>query len=266
MELYFISGMPRSGSTLLCQILNQNPNFYASPTSGLLEVMFNTRNVWDGYIEHKAMPKTENDARRKNVLLYTMAGYHSHVGKPVVFDKSRGWLAHIEMLEHVLGNKVKILCPVRDLREILSSFELLWRKQSAVSQIEQERHNYIQMQSIIGRCSLFMREDQPIGLAYNRVADAIFRGYRDRLHFVHYEDLTSNPEDTMVEIYKFLEKPHYQHDFNNVEQATFENDREHGIDNLHTVRPEVRPQLYRWPAILGPVGEQYKPPYPWTKQ
>jgi sulfotransferase len=38
-EYYFISGLPRSGSTLLSGILKQNPKFYAdiaSPVSGII--------------------------------------------------------------------------------------------------------------------------------------------------------------------------------------------------------------------------------------
>jgi len=38
-EIYFINGMPRSGSTLLCNILAQNPEFHVTPTSGLSELV-----------------------------------------------------------------------------------------------------------------------------------------------------------------------------------------------------------------------------------
>lgn len=35
-KYYFISGLPRSGSTLLANILAQNPRFHATATSGIL--------------------------------------------------------------------------------------------------------------------------------------------------------------------------------------------------------------------------------------
>jgi len=38
-KFHFISGMPRSGSTLLAAILNQNPRFRAGMTSPLADIM-----------------------------------------------------------------------------------------------------------------------------------------------------------------------------------------------------------------------------------
>ena len=44
MKLHFISGLPRSGSTLLAGILRQNPAFHAAmtgPVAGLVTVLLN---------------------------------------------------------------------------------------------------------------------------------------------------------------------------------------------------------------------------------
>ena len=38
-KFHFISGLPRSGSTLLAAILNQNPRFRAGMTSPLADIM-----------------------------------------------------------------------------------------------------------------------------------------------------------------------------------------------------------------------------------
>ena len=37
---YFMAGLPRSGSTLLSSILNQNPRFYSGPSSPVLGAMY----------------------------------------------------------------------------------------------------------------------------------------------------------------------------------------------------------------------------------
>ena len=39
-KIFFQSSLPRAGSTLLQNILGQNPNFYVTPTSGVLELLF----------------------------------------------------------------------------------------------------------------------------------------------------------------------------------------------------------------------------------
>lgn len=260
----FVGGMPRSGSTLLQNILAQNPRVHASATSGLLEVLFNIRNQWDNVIEHRAMPEAESEQVKLQVLRAVMDGYYAHIDRPLIADKSRGWLAHLEMVEAVLERPVRVLVPVRDLRDILASFETLWRRTAATRQIAQEKEHYLQMQTVGGRCAVWMRDDQPVGMAYNRIHDALARGYRSRLHFVHYEALTAHPAATMAGIYDFLEEEPFDHDFGNVEQVTRENDRVHGLDGLHDIRPAVRPQPSKWRVVLGEAGDIYHPPYPWS--
>ena len=256
-SLFFISGLPRAGSTLLCNILAQNPRFYTTATSGILDILFVVRNKWDNLAEFRAMPQEQSDAAKRRVLRGILESYFANVDRPVVFDKSRGWLAHIEMAEWVLGRKVKILVPVRDIRDILASFEKLWRNAARKSQIAGERDNYVQFQTVKGRMDFWARADQPVGLAYNRVRDAIQRGYGDRLHFVRFEQLTSNPRQTMREVYAFLGEEWFEHDFDNVEQVTVEDDRVHGFDGLHTIRSKVEPVPPQWPTVLGEAANKF---------
>jgi len=250
MRIFFLSGLPRSGSTLLANILAQNPGTHATATSGMLDVMFMVRNRWDGLIEHQAMNEAESDFRKRNVLLGILAGYHGHVNEGIVFDKSRGHLAHIEMLEWVLGDRVKIITTVRDIPEILASMELRWRDASRKGQVEVEKENYIQMQTVQGRSEIWMRPGQVVGLAMNRLRDAVMRGYSNRIHLVEFDDLTAKPAETMGALYDTMELPHFEHDFGAVMQTTHEDDRVHDMD-LHTIRRVVAPVEHRALKVLG---------------
>src|SRR5688500_109458 len=128
---YFVSGMPRAGSTLLMNILAQNPRFHVTGTSGIMDVIFGIRNTWDKHVEFQATP--DEDAKLR-VMRGILDGFYANVDKPVVFDKSRGWLSLLEMAETILSHKAKVLVPVRDLREILASWEKLWRETSKTRQ------------------------------------------------------------------------------------------------------------------------------------
>lgn len=255
----FISGLPRSGSTLLCNILAQNPESQVSKaTSGLHDVLFGVRNQWDRLTEHQA--EGIDQERLKRVL---QSIFHSYLdtdnGKSLFVDKGRGWLSLIEMLEFVLDEPCKIICPVRDLAEIFASFEKLWRKTSGKSQWEIESKNYFEAQTVSGRCEAWARHDQPVGLAYNRVKDALARGHKSKIHFVEFDDLTKNPNDSMKRIYEFLELPVFLHDFDNVEQYTKEDDENvHKIVGLHTIRPKVLPVPRSATEILGEVAKKYR--------
>src|SRR3989344_7196739 len=99
---HFIAGLPRSGSTLLCNILAQNPRFYTTGTSGIMDVMFNVRNTWDNLIEFKASPNPEGKLR---VLRGILENFYSPISQPIIFDKCRGWLSLLEMAEEVSGHK-----------------------------------------------------------------------------------------------------------------------------------------------------------------
>lgn len=249
---YFISGLPRSGSTLLCNILAQNPKFYVSPaTSGCHDILFNIRNQWDKLIEHQAEGVNYDQLRR--VMEAALEAYHV-TDKSVVIDKGRGWLSLIEMIEFIKGEKCKIIVPVRDVTEILASFERLWRRSTGSSQWAFEQADYFKAQTLEGRCDIWSGQGQPVGLAYNRVKDALARGHADRMLFVEFDELTQNPTLTLRRIYEFLGEPLFaSHNFENVEQLTKEDDvNVHRIPGLHTIRPKVTPVPKKALEILGP--------------
>lgn len=253
-DYYFVSGLPRSGSTLLCNILAQNPRFHTTSTSGIMDVMFGVRNSWDRLVEFKATPNPEGKLR---VLRGILESYYSDTDKPVVFDKCRGWLSLLEMAEEVLGHKAKVLVPVRDIRDVLASFEKLYRETSKSAQVAQESGDYFGFQTVKGRAANWMKPNQPVGLAYNRITDALQRGYGDRMFLVDFEDLTKNPKETMNKIYKFLGEEAFEHNFDKVKQVTWEDDSVHGFKGLHNIKSKVEPVSPQWPKILGPFAEEY---------
>lgn len=235
--IYFINGLPRSGTTLLCNILCQNPRFHATATSGCMDVLFTIRNSWHTFFQHKASPCPQ---KLQNVLKSTIQAYYQDVEQDVIFDKFRGWLPYIELIEGVLEKKIKIIVPVRPVVDILASFEKLYRETSKVRQPPGEAQNYLHFQTIEDRCEYWMRKDQVVGLAIARLEDAIARGYSDRLFFVDYNKFTTNPTLTLLEIYDFLkENNKFDHDFYNVEQVTQEDDEINGFVNLHKIRKKV---------------------------
>ena len=251
--IHMIAGLPRSGSTLLCNILNQNPRFHATSTSGILDIVLAIRNQWENVDAFRASPNKEG----KNAVIKTiLPSYYSTVDRPVVFDKSRGWGGYIEMAEHILDRKIKMLVPVRDIVDILASFEKLYRGQAHEWQFPQEKTDFHEWQTVQGRAEIWMRNNQPVGSAYNRILDAIARGFEDRMLFVEFENLTRNPAWTMQSIYQFLEEQPFMHDFNNVEQVTEENDDIHGIPGLHVIRPKIEPVEVDAKSLIGDAAHE----------
>jgi len=249
-KIYFISGMPRSGSTLLCNILAQNPRFHSTATSGVLEVLFQLRNYWDKIPEFQAAPREQNEQRKLQVLNGIIYSYFKDVERPIVFDKSRGWLAFLEMSKEIINNDIKVLVPVRDLRDVMASIEKLYRKTASSRQISQEDSAYFRFQTAAGRMEVMMQIDQLCGSAYNRVKDAITRGWGPNMMFVEYGDLTERPKQAMEKIYEFLGEKDFEHDFEHVEQVTTEDDFIHVFKDLHKIRPKVEAMQPQWPVVF----------------
>jgi len=248
---FFISGLPRAGSTLLCNILAQNPSFFVSKaTSGCPEVLFDIRNRWSKIIEHQA--EGVNYEQLRKVLQGAFYNYYM-TDKDVIFDKSRGWLSIYELLEYTLNRPVKVIVPVRDYTEILCSLETLWRNTAGKIQWPTETIDYYKHQTLEGRCEIHSRPDQLLGLAYSRLKDAIARNYSHKMYFMEMDNLAKDPKNEMNRIYDFLELKRFKHDYLNVKQVTREDDiNVYGIPGLHTIRGKVEPVPHRAAEILTP--------------
>jgi len=250
--IYFLAGLPRSGSTLLANILAQHPTIHVTPTSGIVDMLVQVRNGWDANDAFRAMDRQRSEKVKEAVLRSILQAYFSDVDKPICIDKNRYWAEFLEMVSVLVGGRerVKVLVTVRDLRDVLASFELLYRKTSALGQLPQEAAMALKFKTALGRVQVFIDDAQPVGRAYNAIRDAVTRGWKDRMLFIDYEELTRRPHETLAEVYHFLGEQPYRHDFNNIEQVTFEDDFVYGFKDLHIIRQTVEPQPPRWPAVF----------------
>lgn len=251
--LYFINGMPRSGSTLLCNILAQNPKFHVTPTSGLSELVRGIHQFWK---QNPVIKASETPEKQLQIIKDLFQSYHSDTDRPIVFNKSRGWCSLIELVENALGRPVKILTTTRKITCILSSLEKLYRKE--IKLINSPMEIGPRMGTLEGRVSTWTSEDGLVGSTFNSIRDAVMRGHRNKIGFVDFDTLTSNPEVVMKDLYNFIEQPYYNHNFNNIPQYTKENDAEHGFTDLHTIRPEIKPVNDDSKEILGHMWDQFK--------
>jgi sulfotransferase len=251
-NIYFLAGLPRSGSTLLANILAQNPEIYVTPTSGIVDMLAQVRNSWDRNDAFQAADRKLNEQIKERVLRSMLEAYFAHAHQPICIDKNRYWLEFLEMAAALLGgrNRVKVIVTVRDLRDTVASFEQLYRKTSALGQIHQEAALALKFKTAQGRLETFIDDAQPVGRAYNAIRDAVTRGWRDRIHFVDYEDLTHQPKSTLEGIYTFLGHESHAHDFDHVQQLTSEDDFVYGFKDLHLIRPRVMPQSAQWPQVF----------------
>jgi sulfotransferase len=252
-KIYFINGMPRSGSTLLCNILAQNPKFHVTPTSGLSELVFGIHQFWK---TNPVIKASETQEKQLSIIKDIFQTYHQDTDRPIVFNKSRGWAPRIELVENALQQPAKILTTTRKITCILASLEKLYRKE--IKNINSPMDIVPQMQTLEGRISVWTSQDGLVGSTFNNIRDAVMRGHKNKFHFIDFDNLTTKSKIIIKGIYDFLDEEHFDHDFTNVEQYTKENDTEHGFTDLHTIRPNIEPVKDDSEKILGYMHEQFK--------
>lgn len=246
-DIFFIGGLPRSGSTLLMNLLAQNKDVFCTPTSGLHQILCNIKSSWNNVVEHRADKNAGHEDNLLRVLKNVFYSYHN-TDKNIIFDKSRGWGHSIEMIEKMIGKRVKIVAPVRNIPEVLASFESLYRKGSykfdAPGLIPQSMNTE-------GRAMHWASIQGEVGLAYTILRDAFQRGLGDRYLLIDYDYFTHNPEHTMNTIWDFLEKPRFNHDFKNIESLICEDDSVYNYVDLHKIKSRIIPSKSNAKNILG---------------
>ena len=71
----------------------------------------------------------------------------------------------------------------------------------------------------------------------NAVKLGLEQNMRDKMHFIDYNDMVSNPEQVMEDIYDFLGEEHYEHTFDKLSNTHRENDlNTYGLGDMHEVR------------------------------
>ncbi len=257
-KIFFQSSLPRAGSTLLQNVMAQNPDFYVTPTSGLLELLYSARANYTNSPEFKAQDTELMDKAWKGFCSNAVNGYFNSItDKKYALDKSRGWGIHYNFLNFFYPNP-KIICMVREPVDIFCSFEKKFRAN------QQKDAGVVNHAQAIGtttekRIDYWADPRQPIGMAFERLYQIQKEGIDKQMLFVRYENLASTPDIQMKRIYEYLELPYFQHDWNNIEQTTKEDDEVYGIYGDHIIKPKLTLTKNNAREILG------KDAYNWVK-
>lgn len=249
-KIVFQSSMPRAGSTLLQNVMAQNPDIYATPTSGICDILLNVKGHFNNAIEFKAQDLDLMDAGKNGFYRSGMFGFYNNItDRKYVIDKCRGWSVTYDFVNHFYPNP-KIIIMVRDLRAIVSSLEKKFRQNQ---QLENGIQNWNEMKgtTVDKRVDLYLNEAPPLNAPIDVIYDVILRKIAQKCLFIKFEDFTVDPESQMKRIYDYVEIPYYKHDFNNVQQFTYENDVFYRPFGEHFVRGKIEPVPDDYLSVLG---------------
>ncbi|MFT5881513.1 MAG: sulfotransferase [Moritella sp.] len=243
-QVHFISGLPRSGSTLLAGILRQNPAFYAAMSSPVAPLVNNCLEQIGAGGEFYTF---FDEQKRKDMCQALFNAYYQDKNEySVVFDTNRIWTARMHQLTE-LFNDCKVICCVRNPAWVMDSFERIYRK----NPFDYSRmFNPQNRQTVYSRCESMMHTSGTVGSAWTALKEAYYGDHSQRLLLIDYDLLTQHPQRAIQLVYQFLDIPLYSHDFDNVAYEESEFDQNLGVNGLHQVRRKVEFQSRR--TVLPP--------------
>jgi sulfotransferase len=242
--IHFISGLPRSGSTLLAGILRQNPAVHAGITSPVGELFIALLRHMS---QHNQFALFIEEAQRKAVLAGLFKNYYQDIqATKLVFDTNRLWCSKLPALA-ALFPEAKVIACVRHIPWVLDSVERLIQR----NKFEPSRmFNFEPGGTVYSRVDALVGANGMVGFAYNALKEAFYGAHTDRLMLLTYETLTRAPAEAMAAVYDFIGAPPFAHDFNHVDYTEDEFDARIGTPGLHRVAPKV--QYVERETILPP--------------
>jgi sulfotransferase len=232
-HFYFISGLPRSGSTLLSSLLRQNPAIYARVASPVFELV------------HAVQPKLSRQSEfytfydasvRRAVLKGLFESFYSGIENRVIFDSNRLWTTRLPLLLELFPD-TRLVCMVRDVQDILNSFE----RQFASNPLETTAaFAFTAGSSIYSRMDQLMNSEVGlVGLAWLGLREAWFGPHADRLVVVDYDRLVAAPRDVLGMLGDTLRLPPHVYNFDDVSYSESAYDANLGMPGLHSVRKTI---------------------------
>jgi len=217
-DIVFLSGLPRTGSTLLTSILNQNPNIHTDGNSALCQLM------WDMQVSCEQTEQMLNKPGLQDKLISKLPGIFYEGATGSIVDKCRSWTlpANLNLIHRYISKTPKIIVMTRPVVEIVKSFVFI-RQMNGWSNPEE---------------GLLDDGSEPImrSLAGVNYAKEINTG---QFLFVEYQDLLDRTDTTLDAIYNFCGWESFKHNLEDIKNLTPEADESINLIGLHDIRPTI---------------------------
>ena len=261
-KYFYLAGLPRTGSTVLGEILNQNLNIHVSPASPLSEIVSEVLAKWRK--NEDTLRAYKHPEQLPNVWRGIRHGMYQHRKEDVIFDKSWAWQMNdpINAAREFLNEEMKVICTVDNITDCLASFIMLIRNNPDYdSFIDGHLRNENMPLTDENRCLVMMNPKAPtsIGWCYNLLKASYTGKNRNNLLLIERKDLITEPKKVIDSIYGFTGCEHIStwgdhltHFYDGIEKEITEDDGiAYGIPNLHKLGPKLRDRTWCAKEVLG---------------
>jgi sulfotransferase len=251
MKFVSVAGLPRSGSTLLCQLLREHPDVFCEGfSSPLCNSLLGMRRFISDDPFMLSQLDVQFDATYQHLhdgMRGFLRGWYNQTDKAAVVDKNRAWLHCIEFLLQ-LEPQAKVLVPIRELGQIYGSIESQHQKTILLDFID-----HLADFDRFGRADQLFAKDKAIGAPLSSIlaVQDFPQHVKDRLYFVKFEDLMASPVETMQKVYQFIGVSQHTIDTERLTVRPHESDSYYRYKYLHRQHDNVSaPKLHTIPARI----------------
>lgn len=258
----FLTGLPRSGSTLIANLLGNHPDIHATPSSPLAHIVGNIRETYSSDQFFMSQLDHNYDYLYKKLRKSTKAYIEAWQDEDaqVTIDKNRGWLHQIEVIKE-LYPEFKMIVTLRDLRHVYASMERRHRNTALIAPLG--GGNFVD-----SRAAAFFDGDSGIcGSALSAlqnlrdVPNVIAGTDKQHLFFLRYEDLMANPQEVMSSLFNFVGVKDCKLDFDNIKQVTQESDSHYRFKYMHKIKSNLSPANQDLsditPSVINEIAGRY---------
>lgn len=239
--LLYVTGLPRAGSTLLCQLLGLHPGIHSTGhSSPLCQLLVKLRQLWSDHEFLLAQLDVDFDrayARLVRAWQGFVAGWAAETERPWVVDKNRGWLGQIETVQAFDPGFRMVVC-VRELGQILGSIEARHAQTRLLDFPDHLAHlsRYARADALMGAEGLVGAPLKAIEALQDVPAP-----WQSQLYYVVFEHLMTEPVGVLQDLHRWLGLAPTPFDPDDLPVRPHESDSHYRCKYPHRTHPRLQP-------------------------
>jgi sulfotransferase len=218
----FLSGLPRSGSTILSCVLDQNPLIHAEGNSGVCQVMWDTQVSVN---KNQQILANKRFDTKLDLCASVPQVYYKNQTKPIILDKCRSWTLpdNLRMIYSFITKSPKIIVLQRPIEEIIISYANLMAMNGHFENIEQ--------------------------IMLTPLTDPLMRSYDGVIHaknnnngefiFINYSEMLSDIQGVVDKIYIHCGWEKFDHQYTDIVNNHPEDDGVYNFLGQHDIRSTI---------------------------
>lgn len=224
-NIVFLSGLPRTGSTLLTSILAQNPNIFTDGSSPVARLLFGMWRTCEAFAGESLIRVNRTDFTDE--ILYEIPRlYYQNIKEQFIVDKDRAWGKDDLGLIKYCSDNPRILIMLRPITEITQSFIYF----------KTRINDLLPSKGILEEGDPYLASVQNTAYALQNVSEKYLFGT--------YEQLVNDPDYFLSRLYEFWGIEPFKHQYSNIVNPRPENDEPFNLKGLHEIRSKLKKQHY----------------------